>query len=128
MYSTLKTIHLCTATLTICGFILRAYWMIAQPELLNRRAVRILPHVNDTLFLLSGIALVFVLKLPVLQQSWLLAKLIALVAYVVLGTIALKRGKTLQQRITAALLAIATFAYIVGVAIYKSPAGWLTPL
>ena len=125
MYFTLKTLHLCTAALAICGFILRAYWMIAQPELLERRSVRVLPHVNDTLFLLSGIALLVVLQLPVLGQDWLIAKIAGLVAYVVFGTIALKRGRTLRQRILAAALAIAVFAYIVGAALYKSPSSWL---
>lgn len=125
MYFTLKTVHLCTATLAISGFILRAYWMIAQPELLDRRAVRVLPHVNDTLFLASGVALVVLMKLPVLELDWLLAKFAGLAAYIVLGTIAIKRGRTLRQRVLAATLAVATFGYVIGAALYKSPWSWL---
>ena len=93
--------------------------------MLDRRIVKILPHVIDTAFLISGIALVLLLQLRVTQSPWLLAKLLALVAYIVFGTIALKRGRTLRIRLTALLLAVLTFAYIVGAAINKSPASWL---
>lgn len=125
MYFTLKTIHLCTAILTICGFLLRGYWMVWDPEWLQHRLVRILPHINDTLFLLSGIGLVVVLRLPVLSQPWLLAKLTGLVLYVIFGTIALKRGRTLRHRVVALLLAILTFVYIAGAAFTKSAWSWL---
>jgi len=125
MYFTLKTIHLGTAALTICGFLLRGYWMVREPEWLEHRLVRILPHVNDTLFLLSGIGLVVTLQLPVLTQPWLLAKILGLVLYVVLGTIALKRGRTRRQRVTALILAVLTFAYIAGAAWTKSAWSWM---
>ena len=91
----------------------------------SRRSVRILPHVIDTAFLVSGVALVLLLQLHVMQSPWLLAKLSALVAYVVFGSIALKRGRTMRIRKIALVLAVLTFAYIVGTAISKSPSSWL---
>ncbi len=92
------------------------------------KAVRILPHIVDTVFLLSGIALIVTLNLPVLSQNWLLVKFVALLAYIVFGAIALGRGKTMQSRTTAFVLALATFAYIAGVALSKSTASWLAIL
>ena len=65
------------------------------------------------------------LNLPVLTQPWLVAKLVALVVYVVLGSIALRRGRTQQIRAIAFVMALATFAYIVGVALSKSATSWL---
>ena len=126
MYSTLKLIHISTAILTISGFILRGTWMMSGSPNLERRIVRITPHIIDTIFLLSGIALILTLNLPVLNQPWLLMKFAALLVYILLGTIALRRGKTRQTRITAFLLALATFAYIAGVAMSKSLGSWLT--
>ena len=82
-------------------------------------------HIIDTLFLLSGIALVYQLQLNVFSQPWLLAKITGLIAYIVLGTIAIKRGPTLQIRVIAFVAALATFAYIIGIALTKSPASWL---
>jgi len=128
MYETLKLLHVGTAILTISGFIMRAYWMFSGSSKLQLKVIKILPHIVDTIFLLSGIALIVTLNLPVLSQNWLLAKFVALVAYIVLGTIALGRGKTMRSRTTAFVLALVTFAYIAGVALSKSTASWFALL
>ena len=128
MYETLKLIHIGTAVLTISGFVLRGYWMLSGSPKLQMKLVRIAPHIIDTVFLLSGIALIVTLHIPPLSQNWLLMKFVALAAYILLGTIALGRGKTMRARTTAFVLALATFAYIVGVALSKSTASWMTLL
>lgn len=125
MYSTLKLIHISAAILTVSGFVLRGFWMLAESPNLERRIVRVAPHIIDTVFLLSGIGLIWTLNLPVLNQPWLLTKFAALIAYILLGTIALKRGKTKRIRIVALALALLTFAYIGGVAMSKSMGSWL---
>lgn len=125
MYATLKLIHIIAATLTISGFVLRGFWMLSGSPNLNAKAVRIAPHIIDSVFLFSGIGLIVLLQLPVLGQPWLMAKLLAVVIYIILGMIALRRGKTMHVRVTALLLALATFAYIVGVALSKSTGSWL---
>ena len=124
MYATLKLVHIGTVILTILGFVLRAYWMMKIPTMLERKPVRIVPHVIDTFLLLSGIGLIFALQLHLFQEPWLLAKIVALVAYVVLGAIALGRGKTMRTRTTAFVASLAILAYIVGVALSKSVASW----
>ena len=125
MYFTLKMVHISAAILTISGFVLRGVWMLTESSNLERRVVRIAPHVIDTVFLLSGIGLIWTLNLPVLSQPWLLIKFAALIAYILLGTIALKRGKTMRIRVAAYVLALLTFAYIAGVAMSKSMGSWL---
>ncbi len=124
-YSLLKTLHVTTAVATISGFVLRVYWVMTQSDLIQRRATRTAPHIIDTLFLLSGIALVSILHLNVFAQPWLLAKFAGLIGYIVLGSVAIKRGPTMQIRTIAFVGALALFAYIVGVAMTKSPASWL---
>ena len=125
MYPALKTLHMSLAAVTLGGFLLRAWWMSNGSRHLRNRLVRILPHVVDSAFLLSGIGLIAALNIQLLSSPWLLAKLVALVAYILFGTIALKRGRTPLIRHAALVLALLTFAYIVGVAISKSPASWL---
>jgi len=125
MYFTLKMIHISAAILTISGFALRGFWMLIDSPNLERRVVRIAPHIIDTVFLLSGIGLIWTLKLPVLNQPWLLTKFVALIVYILLGTIALKRGKTRRARLMTFVLALVTFAYIAGVAMSKSLGSWL---
>jgi uncharacterized membrane protein SirB2 len=128
MYETLILLHIGTAILTISGFILRGCWMFSGSSMLQLKVVKILPHIVDTVFLLSGIGLIITLHLPVFSQNWLLIKFVALLAYIVLGAIALGRGKTMQSRMTAFVLALATFAYIAGVALSKSTASWFAIL
>jgi uncharacterized membrane protein SirB2 len=128
MYTILKMLHVTAAALSISGFTLRGYWMLRDSGWLNRTIVRVLPHLVDTVLLASGVGLVLLLNFPVLDQPWMLAKLAAIFAYILLGTVALKRGRTRSMRITAMLLAMATFAYIVGVALSKSASSWLAML
>jgi len=125
MYLLLKYIHLALAITAISGFIVRGYWMLSKSAHLSARATRIAPHVVDALFLLTGIAMVYQLSLPVLQTPWLLAKFAGLAAYIVLGAIALRRGPTMQVRLIAFVGALSAFAYIAGAALSKSPLSWL---
>lgn len=125
MYAFLKVSHISFAALTISGFLLRSYWMLTSSALQHHRVSRILPHIIDSAFLASGIAMLFMLSLNPFKVDWLVAKFIALLAYIALGTIALKRGRTRGVRALAAAAAIILFVYIVGVATRHSPASWL---
>ena len=121
----IKSVHMITAIATISGFILRGYWMMQQSDKLQLKVVRIAPHIIDTLFLLSGFALLWVLQLNAFSQPWLLAKFAGLIGYIILGVFALKRGSTMQIRVISFIAALALFAYMVGVALARSPASWL---
>ena len=125
MYLSIKYAHLSLAILSIAGFLLRGFWMMTGSVLLGHKAVRIVPHVVDTLFFASGVALVVQLALPVMQSPWLLAKFAGLVVYIILGAIALRRGPTMPVRQLAFVGALSAFAYIVGAAVSKSPASWI---
>lgn len=119
-YPGLLLIHVTCVILSGSGFLLRGWWMLNGSPLLKRRTVRVLPHIVDTLLLGSAIALAVISRQYPLAQNWLTAKVVALVVYVVLGSIALKRGKTLRQRQLAFAGALLAFAYIVLVALTKS--------
>lgn len=125
MYSTLKIIHVSFAITSIAGFVLRGVWMFSHSAILDRRIIRVAPHVVDTAFLISGIWLVVILHLTVREQAWLIAKFVALILYIVFGAIALRRGRTMQIRGAAFVAALLAYSYIVGVALYNSPASWI---
>ena len=101
--------------------------MLRSPQRLRQRWVRIVPHVIDTVLLASALWLAWRIGADG-TRGWLWAKVVGLVAYVVLGTIALKRGRTRGARAVAFVAALATFGYIVSVAIAKSPLGFLARL
>ena len=120
-YLLLKQLHLTTIAITLTLFLLRGTWMVMGSSLLQARWVRIVPHLNDTLLLASGITLAVLMQQYPLVHGWLTAKLIALIVYIVLGTIALKRGKTKSQRIAAWFAALLVFGYMVAVAHTHAP-------
>ena len=123
-YGTVKSVHVSAAALSIALFVLRSAWRAAMPSMLDVAWVRIGPHVVDTVLLVSALWLAW--QFPAgMPHAWLAAKIVALDVYIVLGTIALKRRRTPAVRIAAFVGAIATFGYIVTVALTKSPLGFL---
>lgn len=120
-YTLVKHLHLATIAVTLALFVLRGAWMMTGSSRLQARWVRIVPHVNDTLLLASGLGLAVLIGQYPLVHGWLTAKLLALIAYIVLGTIALKRGRTRTQRIAAWIAALLVFGYMVAVARAHAP-------
>ena len=78
-YTALKTLHLATIAITLTLFVLRGAWMMADSPRLQARWVRIVPHVNDTLLLVSGFGLAIMLGQYPLVNGWLIANLFALI-------------------------------------------------
>ena len=77
----------------------------------------------DTVLLVAGLTLMFVIGQYPFVNGWLTTKLILLIVYIVLGTFALKRARAQSVRATCYLLALATFAYIISVALAHDPRG-----
>lgn len=120
-YFFLKNLHLATIAISLGLFVLRGAWMIAASPRLQARWVRVVPHINDTLLLASGIGLAMLIQQYPLVHGWLTAKFLALILYIGLGTLALKRGKTRGQRVAAWIAALLVFGYMVAVAIAHAP-------
>jgi uncharacterized membrane protein SirB2 len=120
-FTFIKQLHLACAALSIGGFVLRGVWMLRASPLLKARLTRILPHVNDTLLFGAGLWLMVTTRQVPDQHPWLTAKLIAIVVYILLGMVALKRGRSPRIRAAAFVAALTTFGYIVAVALTRSP-------
>ncbi|WGG52790.1 SirB2 family protein [Rugamonas sp. DEMB1] len=118
-YYALKYLHMSCAALSGGLFLLRGCWMLFQPARLQQRWVRVAPHIIDTALLASAVTLAVLSGQYPLAQGWLSAKVLALLLYIVLGTVALKRGKTRAVRAGAFAAALACFGYIVAVAVSK---------
>ncbi len=125
MYLLLKHLHVSCVVLSGLGFVLRGYWKFLQPETLTRPWVRRAPHLVDTLLLGSALALAWISGQYPFVLPWLTAKVLALLAYIVLGSLALKRATTLGGQLLCFVLALLTLAYIVSVALTRQPMPWL---
>jgi len=124
-YLLIKSIHMTTAVITAVLFLLRGVWMWQGSLARRGRWVRVLPHVNDATLLGSALVLVVLGGHWPWQQPWLAAKLVALLVYIGLGMLALRPGRPPLTRRLAFVAALAVFAYIVGVALRRSPLSWL---
>lgn len=120
-YLALKHLHITCVVLSGLGFCLRGWWMLRESPLRQHRLARVLPHVVDTLLLGSALTMAWLSGQYPFAQGWLTAKLGGLIAYILLGTMALKRGKTRQSRAAYFGLALLTYAYIVSVALTRNP-------
>jgi uncharacterized membrane protein SirB2 len=123
-YSMLKYTHVAAVIASFALFFLRGLWLMAAPEKLAARWVRVVPHVIDTVLLFSAIALAAMTAQYPFVQPWLTAKVLALPVYILLGTVAIRRGRTRRARIVAWILALTVFGYMVAVARARVPFPW----
>lgn len=125
-YLPLRHAHLTLVALSLALFAARGLGVLAGARWPQARAPRIGSMAIDTVLLATGAALWQLLGLNPVVQTWLGAKLALLLAYIVLGSIALKRGRTPAQRAFAYVAALATVALMVGIARAHQPAGWFS--
>jgi uncharacterized membrane protein SirB2 len=118
-FATLKAVHVTTVAASWLMFFVRGLWMLSGSPLLERRWVRVVPHVNDTVLLAAGVWMAALLRQYPGTHGWLTAKVIALVVYVGLGAVALRR-----RRLSAWIAAQIVFLYIVAVALTHDALPW----
>ena len=121
-----KQLHVALALLTALSFCLRAYWMLARSPNLRASWSRLLPHVVDALLFLTGLTMAIGLSISPHAHPWLAVKLVAIVVYIVIGSVALKRGRSYRQRVLALILSLLVLAYIFAVALHHDPWAGLT--
>jgi uncharacterized membrane protein SirB2 len=127
-YATIKLVHQGAVALSVTGFFVRGVASFAGARWVRSRAAKSLPHVVDTVLLLSALTLAWMLRLKPTDAPWLLAKIVGLVVYVGFGVVALRPGGSVAVRATAWVAALAAVGWIVSVAITKNPRGFLAPL
>jgi uncharacterized membrane protein SirB2 len=82
-----------------------------------------MPHAIDSVLLVSAVLLTIIIGQYPFVNGWLTVKVIALVAYILLGMQALKHERSQAVRRVSFLGAVAVFAFIVTVARTHSPSG-----
>ena len=123
-YFAIKTLHQAAVALSILGFFARGAASFAGAAWIRSRPARTLPHIVDSVLLLSALWLAWTLRLSPMAAPWLLAKIIGLLVYIALGVVALKPGRPEPVRATAFVAALVVFGWIVSVAITKNPLGF----
>ena len=117
----MKHMHMTLALVSIVLFNLRFLWMMRDSELIQKKWVKITPHVVDTFLFLLGIGLIAKFSWDPFVHMWLGKKLIAVVAYIFTGLYALKLAKTKAMKVFGYLGAMGWFLFIVKLAMTKQP-------
>ncbi|MBV8647548.1 SirB2 family protein, partial [Paludibacterium sp.] len=92
-YFIVKDVHMTCAALSIGLFALRGGLQLAGVAWRRSMLLRIAPHVIDTTLLTAALWLISQLHQYPFVDGWLTAKFVALVAYVLLGKLALRQGQ-----------------------------------
>jgi uncharacterized membrane protein SirB2 len=124
-YATVKLIHISAVALSVTGFFARGVGALTNAAWVRSRLARTLPHMVDSVLLLSALTLAWMLRLTPGQAPWLLAKIVGLLIYIALGVLALRPDPPKALRAGTWVFALITVAWIVSVAITKSPKGFL---
>jgi len=122
-YSALKPSHAGLAYLSIMLFVIRFGLFYFAPHWRRNKLLKIVPHVIDTLLLVFAVMLCIQISQYPLTHHWLTAKVLALLAYIGFGVVAIKRASR-----PAFAGAVLSFVYMLGVAKTKSVLSWLVLL
>lgn len=122
-YPLIRAVHIAAVIASGSLFLLRgaavqvgAKWAMAAP-------LRYLSYSIDTVLLTAALMLVTILHQYPFVQGWLTAKVVLLIVYVVLGSFALRRGRTRAVRTSCWIAALLVYLFIVSIARAHSPFG-----
>ena len=107
------------ALLSVALFTLRFAWLLMNSAQLDKKWVKIAPHVIDTLLLVIGVLMAVKLSINPMEQLWLGEKILAVLAYIFTGYYTLKLAKNNMMRVIGFLGALGWIMLIVRLAMTK---------
>lgn len=122
-YFGLRHAHIGFAIASVSLFALRGVLMLADSTAVNSAWLRYPSYAIDTMLLTAALMLTSVIHQYPFQTPWLTMKVVLLVVYVVLGSTALKRGRTRRVRVAAFVAALVTVSFLFTVARAHHPLG-----
>ena len=127
-YPQIKLVHVSAVLASGTLFLLRGLAVQLGSTRAMAAPLRYLSYTIDTVLLTAAMMLSSILRMYPFVHSWLTVKVVLLVVYVVLGTFALKRGRTARVRLASWLAALLVYGMMISVARSHDPYGVLAPL
>jgi len=118
-YQILKIGHISFVVISVTLFVYRYARLNIDPLNPLPNPLKVLPHLNDTLLLACAVGMVVLGGFDAFGTPWLVAKLLALVLYILAGTICLHAVPRSPRQKISFVVALAVFAYILLVGISK---------
>lgn len=122
-YWQIKWVHVAAVILSGSLFFVRGAGVLANMRWPMAAPLRYVTYAVDTTLLTAAFMLATILRQYPFVHHWLTVKVLLLVIYVVLGTFALKRGKTRKERAIFWIAALAVYLFMVSVARLHHPLG-----
>ncbi len=98
IYLPLKHTHLLLVALSLGLFIIRGTALQMNAGWLNKKIVKIAPHVIDSFLLLTGVMLTLAIAQYPVFDHWLTVKMLLLVGYIVMGIKMMRSSQVMLQR------------------------------
>ena len=124
-YPQIKQFHIFIALLSGSLFAVRGAFALAGARWPRALPVKWLSYAIDTSLLTAAMMLLTILPWAMFANGWLLTKILLIVAYVVLGVLAMRPHRTRRARALYYAAALLVFAAIYGIARAHHPLGWL---
>jgi uncharacterized membrane protein SirB2 len=121
-YLLLKHGHIALAAASVTLFVARVLGVLWQARWPLRSALRVASVAIDTLLVSAGGLLWWFLSLHPGRDRWLLLKLVLIVAYIGLGSLAMRRARTRAGKAAAFVLALLAIAAVVALALTRDAA------
>ncbi len=126
-YVWIKALHVSCALISIALFALCGVLHLRSVNWRQWWLLRVAPHIVDSVLLGAAVTLAWLAHLSPWADSWLMAKIVALLVYILLGLRALGKNTPHKQRLPFFVAALLSVAYIVGVALTHSASWGLLP-
>jgi len=118
-YSILKFGHVFCVVISGSLFVYRYAKIRVHPDRPLPKALKVLPHINDTVLLLCAIGMLILIGLNPFATPWLLAKILAVLLYILLGTICMRSLPGSRHQTVSFVAAVSVFTYILFVGLSK---------
>lgn len=125
-YPQIKLVHVAAVISSGSVFAARGSMVLAgKSHWAMQPLLRYASYAIDTVLLTAALMLVTMLPTAVFANGWLAVKLILVVVYIILGSFALKRGRTRRVGAVCYALAALVFVLIISIARSHQPYGFL---
>lgn len=123
MYATLKHLHLIFIFLSVTLFIFRFCLRMKDSKWLEKKWLKVTPHIVDTVLIATGVGLIFLTGFfPFTPQGlWMTEKLTCVLAYIALGYVALHYSQGTLFRLFAFFGALGWVYAAASLAMSKTP-------
>ena len=115
----LKLAHVASVVISGSLFVYRYARLSIHPDQPLPKALKVLPHINDTVLLSCAIGMLALIGLNPFTTPWLLVKIVALLVYIALGTVCMRSPPGSRRQAISFVAAISVFAYIILVGLSK---------